>query len=48
MDNLVSDIKGWLKKPHREDGDIVDWFLFIGLMVAATILWTRVIKRLVD
>ena len=48
MDNLISDVKKWLNNPHKENGDIIDWFLFIGLLTACTILWTRVIKRLVD
>lgn len=48
MENLVSELKDWAKKPYSEEGNVIDWFLFIGLMTAATILWTRVIRRLVD
>ena len=48
IDNYIADVKGWLLKPYREEGTIVDWLLFIGLLTVATILWTRVIKRLID
>jgi hypothetical protein len=45
---VAQEIKEWLAKPYREEGTALDWFLFIGLMTVATILWTRVIRRLVD
>lgn len=48
MTDIFSDLVAWLKKPYQEDGHVIDWLLFIGLLTAATILWTRVIKRLVD
>lgn len=44
MDN----IKLWLAKPYKEDGNLMDWVLFIGLLTVVTILWTRVIRRVVD
>ncbi len=48
LENYISDVKKWLAKPYDENGDILDWALFFGLMVAITILWTRVISRILD
>lgn len=48
MNTFLADVKGWLKKPYDENGSVLDWVLFLGLMTVITILWTRVIKRLID
>lgn len=48
MESLVTEFKAFVRRPYREDGSLVDWVLFIGLLTAATILWTRVIRRLAD
>lgn len=48
LDTFVADLKAWAKKPYNENGDLLDWFLFIGLLTVCTILWTRVIRRLAD
>jgi hypothetical protein len=48
MQQLVQDLKDWARKPYNENGSLIDWFLFIGVLTACTILWTRVIRRLVD
>lgn len=48
LSELTSDLKAWASKPYKEEGDLLDWFLFIGVITAATVLWTMVIKRLVD
>jgi hypothetical protein len=47
--NAVGDsVKGFLKRPFREDGTALDWFLFLGLTIVISVLWGRIIKRLVD
>ena len=48
LDTFISDLKAWVKKPYDENGSLLDWVLFVGLWVAAAILWTRVIRRLAD
>lgn len=48
MEYLKQEFKDFLKRPYSDDGNLFDWFLFIGMLTAMTILWTRVIKRLVD
>lgn len=46
MDNYVSSLKGWLNKPFDESMSAVDWFLFVGLMLAIIWLWSRIIVRI--
>jgi hypothetical protein len=38
----------WARDPYNEDHDLFQWFLTIGALTAVTILWTRVIRQLVD
>jgi len=40
-------VKSWLAKPFDEDGNVIDWFLFIGLMGIISWLWTRILKRII-
>lgn len=46
--NWLHDVKRWALHPYNENGTVLDWVLFVGLWVVATILWARVIRRLVD
>jgi hypothetical protein len=45
---MFEGLKHWAKKPYSDDGDLLDWILFIGMLTCVTVLWTRVIKRLID
>ena len=47
-ETIKTDILNWAKKPYRENGTIIDWLLFIGLLTCGSILWTGVVKRLTD
>ena len=48
LNNWLNDVKVWAAKPYREEGDLMDWVLFVGIWVCASILWVRVIRRLAD
>lgn len=48
LENFVTDLKRWAAKPYDEDGSLLDWFLFVGIWVVATMLWIMVIRRLAD
>jgi hypothetical protein len=48
LENYIEDLKRWTVHPYNEDGDLFSWFLFVGLLTCGTILWTRVVHRLVD
>lgn len=45
---LICDaVKKWLQRPFKEDGSVLDWFLFIGLVGILSYLWTLILKRIV-
>lgn len=48
LQTFWNDVKRWASQPYRENGNLFDWFLFIGLWIVATALWIRVIRRLTD
>jgi hypothetical protein len=48
LERFKEDFKTWAARPYRDDGDLVDWLLFIGLLTVGTILWTRVIKEVIE
>lgn len=48
LERYLSDVKNWAAHPYNEEGNLLDWFLFIGLWVVCSILWVRVIRRLAD
>lgn len=48
LESYWSDLKRWAAHPYNEEGNVADWLLFVGLWVAATILWVRVIHRIAD
>jgi len=48
LDTFIADCKRWVLQPYNEEGTAFDWFLFIGLMVISTFLWSRVLRRILD
>lgn len=46
MEYIWNGIMKWLKRPFREDGNVIDWFLFLGLLMALSFLWSRIIARI--
>ncbi len=38
--------RAWLAKPFDEDGNVFDWFLFVGLIGIISFLWTRILARI--
>jgi hypothetical protein len=46
MEKLLNGTKDWLKRPFREDGSAIDWFLFVGLMIAISFIWSRILARI--
>jgi hypothetical protein len=41
---MFTKIQSWLAKPFNEQMSAVDWVLFLGLLFAASIFWTQVLK----
>ena len=42
---FLSDFKDWLKRPFATDMDAFHWFLFFGLIVVISILWSLVLRH---
>ena len=40
---LIPRFAAWMKKPFSGDMDATHWFLFFGLMLAITFLWSRIL-----
>lgn len=40
--------KDWLHKPFDEDMDAVHWFLFLGLLIAISILWGLALRTVAN
>lgn len=45
---LLTSIEGWLKAPFDESMDAWHWALFLGLVIIIGMLWTRVIRLILD
>lgn len=46
MNKYYDKIENWFKKPYKDDGNVIDWFLFFGLAAFAAYAWAQVIKRI--
>ena len=40
---LVTRMTAWIKKPFSSDMDAMHWFLFFGLIIVISFLWSRVL-----
>ena len=39
-------VEKWFALPFNSQGDIVSWFLFVGLIFIAIFFWTRILARM--
>lgn len=46
IEKIWNGIEKWLKQPFNERGSVIDWFLFMGLLIAISFLWSRIIARI--
>lgn len=44
---MFSSFKTWWKQPFTSQGSVLNWALFIGLILVIVILWSRVIRMFV-
>lgn len=44
---MISSFKAWWGQPFDSNGSVVNWALFIGLIIVLMILWSRVIRMFV-
>jgi len=45
MGNIWQGFKNWLGKPFQVDMDAFHWFLFFGLIIVISVLWSFVLKH---
>lgn len=45
---VMSRVSAWVAHPFTEDMDLVHWFLFLGMVIIAVILWVFVINKITD
>jgi len=48
LEAIAADLKEWARMPYRENGNLLDWLLFIGILTCGTFLWSRIIKSILD
>lgn len=39
-------VQEWLARPFKADGTVLDWFLFLGVVMIAAFLWSRIIGEI--
>ncbi len=44
--NFCNAVRAWVKKPFDEDGNVLDWFLFVGFIGLVSWLWSRILVRI--
>lgn len=44
---ICNGVNKWLKQPFKEEGSVIDWFLFLGLVFVIIILWQRILMRII-
>lgn len=43
---MVAYVVDWFSHPFREDGDAVNWILFVGLLIIAAWFWSTVLNSI--
>lgn len=43
---FCTSVREWLSKPFDENGSVVNWFLFVGLIGVISWLWNRILVRI--
>jgi len=46
MDDFMKRLQNWLDKPFKQDGNVVDWILFLGFALVVAFFWTRILKQI--
>lgn len=46
ISETIESLKTWARQPYDETMDLGRWFLFAGLLMVITIMWTMIFKEL--
>jgi hypothetical protein len=47
-DDWAATVKKWWAKPLNTDGDVLQWFLFLGLVIVIIIAWNTILKFILE
>lgn len=47
MGGIKNLFESFWSKPFNTDGDVLNWILFLGLVVVALAMWKRVVDKIV-
>jgi len=47
-DDFAETIKKWWGQPFNPSGDVVQWFLFLGLIIVIVIAWNTVLRFILE
>lgn len=45
---MWENIKNWYSQPFSDEMDATGWFLFFGLLIAISVLWTFILRHIAD
>lgn len=48
MNEALKRFQDWFARPFREDMNVLDWALFVGLLLVLLVLWRNVLQRIID
>lgn len=48
MDGFAKRFTDWIKRPYNDDMTVGGWFLFLGLMLLVTVVWTKILNKVLD
>lgn len=46
IQNLIDATKAWVHEPFNSKMDLTGWVLFVGVLAAASVLWSRVLAHI--
>lgn len=45
MAALLDATKNWIKQPFTTQGDLIHWFLIVGVVLISAVLWSRILSN---
>lgn len=48
VNGIFQDFRDWLARPYGPDMTVMDWFLFIGLVLVAILAWSTIVNKVID
>lgn len=44
MDGFTQNVADWWAQPFNTQGSVINWFLFVGLLIVIIIAWNTVLR----